>query len=549
MNGISNFRMELYSSAYYGCLNSFSRSDFETTKLLGRFFTNHRVADTMIHDLFERIDLSNDKITIIDPFCGDGRLIVSFINKIATENFLGYVDVTIWDIDNKNVEEASYNIIKAAEMAGVCVRVASEAIDTFAHYVEYQHSFDICITNPPWSILKPQKIFADKYDSIDKERFNHAISLYDSYIKKEFHISQPTSKFGKWGTNLARCGTEVALRLIKPNGFCSIVSPASLLSDQVSECFRKWIFERHTLLNINYYVAEAKLYGKADVNSVSLLLQNAQTSDKIKVRSYNESLNFEDYIVSSDEFEYIKRNGYVFPFETGIGIISTLRRLESLPVLGDIDVGLRFCRELDETRVNERLSLEGTVLFAKGYMVDRYSFDPASSLYVNPQKCIIPDTIAYEKIAWRDVSRNSQMRRIKATILPPLAIAGNSLGVAYLKSPDKSRLRYLLAIVNSIIFECQARALLVTNHVSSGIMKRIHIPVLKKEVESVVVPLVNRRLAGDFSVDPYIESYIAVNYGIPLHNFLDISRAYYVDSLAYSTLCDIANQIYNKNDL
>ena len=61
-----------------------------------------------------------------------------------------------------------------------------------------------------------------------------AIEKYDGFMKSEFPISQPSRKFGKWGTNLARCGTEVALRTIKFSGVCGIVSPASLFNDQVS---------------------------------------------------------------------------------------------------------------------------------------------------------------------------------------------------------------------------------------------------------------------------------------------------------------------------
>lgn len=549
MNTISNMRLELYSNNYYRCLNSFTQSEFETAKILGQFYTHICVAETMVENLLEQMDKSSDRISVIDPFCGDGRLIVTFIQKLSEVNPNCQIEVTIWDIDEKGLETAKQNILDAAKQFGMQIHLISEVTDSFARYYEKQYSFDVCITNPPWSILKPQKYFADQHEAKEQETFNQAIASYDAFMKEEFHISQPTAKFGKWGTNLARCGTEVALKLVKANGFCSIVSPASLLSDQVSERFRKWIFENYTLSHINYYVAGAKLYGSADITSVTLLFRHSFTEAEIQVFTYDDQLNSTKHTISSDEFNFIKRNGYVFPFETGIEIISTLSTFEKLPTLGDKKIGLKFCREIDETRIQERLLPEGETTFVKGYMIDRYTYSPAPEQYANPEKCVIPDSTNYERIAWRDVSRNSQLRRVKATIIPSHTIAGNSLGVAYLQSPDSSRLRYLLAIVNSIVFECQARSMLVTNHVSAGVMKKIHIPVPNEKIAEKIVPLVNHCLKGDLSAEPYIESLVAINYGLSLQDFLEISKPYYETEESFSTLQEIAKCVYDGEKL
>ena len=546
MNTISNMRLELYSNNYYGCLNSFTQSEFETAKILGQFYTHQNVADTMVENLLESMDISGDCISVIDPFCGDGRLIVTLIQKLAIVAPSCRIEVTIWDVDEKGLEIAKQNIQNTAEQCNISVSIAAEATDSFARYYEKQYSYDVCITNPPWSILKPQKYFADQHDTEEQEVFNQAIASYDAYMKEEFHVSQPTSKFGKWGTNLARCGTEVALKLIKPNGFCSIVSPASLLSDQVSERFRKWIFDNYSLSHINYYVAGAKLYGSADITSVTLLFKHSREESEIQVFSYDEHLHAKKHTISVAEYDYIGRNGYVFPFETGIGIISTLISFEKLPALGNNLFGLKFCREIDETRIQERLVAEGKTVFVKGYMIDRYSYQPSPIQYANPEKCNIPDSTNFERIVWRDVSRNSQLRRVKATIIPPNTIAGNSLGVAYLESYDASKLRYILAIVNSIVFECQARSLLVTNHVSAGVMKKIHMPVPDQEIEKKVVPLVNQCLQGDNSAEPYIESLIAINYGLSLEEFLDLSKSYYETEEAYTALLEVARRVYKS---
>ena len=114
-----------------------------------------------------------------------------------------------------------------------------------------------------------------------------AIENYDSFMKEEFSISQPAKKFGKWGTNLARCGTEVALRLIKNGGICGIVSPASLLNDQVSERLRVWIFENFKVVNVSYYPAELKLFGISDISSITMVVKGGKTDQNIDVRIYD----------------------------------------------------------------------------------------------------------------------------------------------------------------------------------------------------------------------------------------------------------------------
>ena len=69
-------RMQIFSRQYYDFVDIFAKTEFEESKILGKFYTNERVAEQMIVDLllnYKPKDAS--KLKIIDPFCGDGRLI------------------------------------------------------------------------------------------------------------------------------------------------------------------------------------------------------------------------------------------------------------------------------------------------------------------------------------------------------------------------------------------------------------------------------------------------------------------------------------------
>ena len=112
--------------------------------------------------------------------------------------------------------------------------------------------------------------------------------------------------------------------------------------------------------------------------------------------------------------------------------------------------GLRIGRELDETRIYEKLAITGRLRFIKGCMVGRYSCSSGPVKYLNEEKSEAPISTEFERIAWRDVSRNTQKRRLQATILPKGTVTGNSLGIAY--SPDftHEHLCFLLAVFNPI---------------------------------------------------------------------------------------------------
>lgn len=509
------------SKEYYLFVDRFIQSDFEDNKLLGKFYTDFSIAESMVETLVRNysIDRFLSTLRLIDPFCGDGRLIIKLLSELVKHDLLldKKIYISIWDIDSTAVSTAEHDVKAFCEEHKLHCEIDARIDDAFVGYRDVLSTYDICITNPPWSLLKPQKIFQKSNDEDAMMRYRNAIEQYDAYMKSEFGISQPSSKFGKWGTNLARCGTEVALKLIKPDGICGIVSPASLFNDQVSTKLRNWIFENYRIINISYYPAELKLYGSADISSVTAVVKGGITGQSLDVRIYSEKNIYQSTKIEKAVFEYIRRNNYSLPLQTGINAIPIMMYLEKLPTTISFcdSTKLSFTRELDETRVKEKLLPNGKIEFAKGYMVDRYSFT-GDSLFLNEDLAVAPISSYTHKVVWRDVSRDSQTRRIKATLLPPGFICGNSLGVIYGSSDSLPYLKMLLAIMNSMIFEYQARGMLVSNHVSAGIIKQIHVP--NPVIIPEIVDMVDRQLQGE-DMEMMLELEIAKLYGISSNEY------------------------------
>src|SRR6202012_20063 len=98
--------------------------------------------------------------------------------------------------------------------------------------------------------------------------------------------------------------------------------------------------------------------------------------------------------------------------------------------------------------------------------VRRYGVADQPSLYVDETRVKLPRSVDHPRLAWRDVSRPNQKRRVQATLIPSGWVTGNSLGVAYDREGNLNRLAALLAIFNSLVFEYQLRASLSTGHIS-----------------------------------------------------------------------------------
>lgn len=535
------------SKKYYNFINNIVKTDFESEKVLGKYYTDLHMARHMVNIICSNLNINSipECISIIDPFCGDGRLILMLLDKLRNNNLLSNKSVLIsaWDIDEVALQKAKNTIIAFCNENKISAKMDFRITDAFVSYSQVSNKYDICITNPPWSLLKPQKIFKGELDELTKTQYYEVLRQYDCYLKEEFQISQPSSKFGQWGTNLARCGTEVALCMIKNTGICGVVSPASLFNDQVSKNLRKWIFQTHNVLNISYYPAELKLFGIADISSVTIVVKKDGTQNHLTLEICHDNFNYSKEEVTNDIFNYIRWHGYTIPLKNGIKSIGILQCFDKLPSTLDYCkiIGATFVRELDETRIKDKISLTGNIRFAKGYMVDRYTFN-GDNVYINEEKVTIPSTAMLYKVVWRDVSRDSQIRRIKATMLHPGFVCGNSLGTIVGNEDSIPYLKVLLAIMNSMVFEYQARNMLVSNHVSAGVIKKIHVPM--PNLNTQIIELVDKKLKGE-NVDNELEVEVAKMYGISINEFEDIIEIFKITDQEKRAL---VSAFLNKNN-
>ena len=178
------------SEEYYQFVETFTQTDFEDEKILGKFYTNHDIATSMMRLISQFYVRDNDSsdIHVIDPFCGDGRLIVSLLSELLKARKLtsARLFISAWDIDKDAIAMAKREIAQFCETHDLKYEIDVRKTDAFVSFDAVRGKYDICVTNPPWSLLKPQKLFSKNNDEKALIGYRNAIEHYDSYMKEAF---------------------------------------------------------------------------------------------------------------------------------------------------------------------------------------------------------------------------------------------------------------------------------------------------------------------------------------------------------------------------
>lgn len=490
----------------------------------GRYYTGELVGRRLAQQVattFHRAHPSARSIAVIDPFGGDGRLIEWLVEAWVDSAFPDVRwDIAIWDLDDVGFKDARERLKAVTARYGVKQRCTFKTLDTFSEALKTRASFDLVLTNPPWELLKPDRRELEALTAARRAKYISQMRAYDEWLGEHYPLSQPRRKFAGWGTNLSRVGFEASLSLARQGGVVGAVLPASFLADDQTADLRAHLLTKHTVHSAAYYPAEAKLYGSADVASIAVALTvRGEPAHSLTVGSHNTATcRLEQSSIRLD-LEALRKVDFVMPISFGAKSLALINGLaQRFPTWLDLESSapdsLWAGREIDETGIARWLQPRGghAPLFIKGRMIGRYaSVDLPSQTVEKPDWSPPPSTRA-RRIAWRDVSRPSQKRRMIATLIEAGCVAGNSLGVAYFKDHSETPLLALLGVMNSTCFEFQLRAHLATGHVSLSSLRKVAVPSLAQlRQESRLALLVGEAISSADGTASKVDAYVAKN--------------------------------------
>lgn len=490
----------------------------------GRYYTGELVGRRLARQaamLFHRAHPSAKSIAVVDPFGGDGRLI-EWLIEAWVDSALPKLrwDITIWDLDDVGFAVARERLKSVTARYGVKQRCTFKTVDSFSEALKKRASFDLVLTNPPWELLKPDSRELSSLAATQRANYIAQMRAYDKWLGEHYPLSQPKRKFAGWGTNLSRVGFEASLLLARRGGIVGVVLPASFLADDQSSDLREHLMTKHSVHSAAYYPAEAKLYGTADVSSIAVALTaHGEPPQSLTVGTHNiASCRLEQSSIKLD-LPALRRVDFVMPISFGAKSLSLINALaRRFPAWRDLEssgsASLWAGREIDETGIDRWLAPRAgrAPLFIKGRMIGRYTTVETPSRTVDKPGWAPPHSTSVRRIAWRDVSRPSQQRRVIATLIDPGCVAGNSLGVAYFRDFAQEPLLALLGVMNSTCFEFQLRAHLATGHVSLSSLRKVAVPSLQQLREGgQLSQLVLEALASEDGAAPKVDAYVARN--------------------------------------
>lgn len=500
-------------------------------RVTGKFYTPDFLGCKLANSIVDELDSQPQKLrySICDPFGGDGRLITALLNKLYER---GYEEsqflIIVKDIDQEALNLASQSIFATAKALGLNVSVETEVGDSF--YSEDRKFYDVVVTNPPWELLKPDR--REMAHLSDSEAIAYKRWLKERCLK--LHELYPEAKglrhWGGWGTNLARCGWALSIRNCKPSGILGIVLPGTIFADQTSQPVRQKAFEKGQLCSVATFPAEARLFERVDQ---PVVLATFRMNKEPSLKADMEVFNRDKSVASSHKFasgsEEHKARGYTIPVTFGFNSGDILPLFDGLPTFksleGEGSQQLWAGRELDETRVAQKLCESGTNLFVKGRHITRHTPSKDTEFSVLPEFVPEKPSIRCHRVVWRDVARSSQARRMIVGIIPPNWVAGNSLHVAFFRDDDVCRLKALYAILSSYVFEFQVRTRLSTGHMSLGVVREGRLPDLTPSLVDKLAT-VTSKVISDKTQHAEYEVTVAKSYGLSREIFAEIIDAF-----------------------
>lgn len=498
-------------------------------RLTGRFYTPAILGGRLVDQVIAQTGSPPESIG--DPFCGDGRLVATWLQHAAGRGLLSRLcRIALWDYDDAALREARQRIEAQLVELGLSSRIELDVQggDTFERAPAHAQTLALLLTNPPWELLKPDA----RDGAFSAPRWKDALREYASHLAQSFPGAQ--SLRGKavagYGVNLARAGAIAACILTRPGGSVALVLPSSLFADQASAPFRREIFSRLRISELDFYPAEARLFSGVDQPLITLVGQAGVATERYRLVRFSAGLE----PLEARDIEVDESRAQPVPLAlTGdaAALVHKLSRnhtpldaLEKLPRLR-----LWLGRELDETRLAEAFTTEPQgIPFLKGRHVFPFTIVRPATKLIDPQKRKIPATVQHARLAWRDVSRPTQKRRMHVALVPPGNVTGNSLGVALFREAPAEYVTLLMAIMNSLIFELQVRANLATAHVSQGVLRRCTVPLRcfdDPDTKDRIIYLVSQRMSTGCE-SPELEALIAHQYELTRDEFSSVLAAF-----------------------
>lgn len=429
--------------------------------------------------------------------------------------------------------------------------------------------FDAVVGNPPWEEVTVEELafyalFAPGIRSLPDS--NRKQALVDLVSKRPELVDQLASSVARAGQHrkyYSSSGEYASMpgdpdlykffcqrygALLRDSGKLGIVLPRSAFATLGSQGFRKWLFEQNTCNRVDFLLNTGRWAFDSEPRYTVALVAAERTrppaDHRVGVAGTATSLAQWDIQASADALVLAHESfgpGWTTPLlrsQAEADLLAKIRR--GTPF--HLGAGNRWqcfpVRELDET--NDKTlwedATEGWALW-KGESFEQY--DPhgsearwcppsdaamkkvtkprpgsesllAEHVALSDRRKAVADEIGKERVAFRDVSRSTDSRTVRACLVPPEVFLTNKAPyLAFVDGGNRGRAA-CLGVMNSLVFDWQARRFVEIN-LNYFILEGLMVPDLEDDDFNAIVEAAAKLscvddrfvdFAGTFNIEP-----------------------------------------------
>lgn len=512
---------------------AFERSiDSLRRKQTGSYYTSIELTEKMMKELvssmteFEQAHLFEK--TFFEPCVGTGNFVYAYLwvcneKHYSKEEYMQLLNnIYVCDINESALEiyrktltvfvKQLFDITLTNEYftthigKGLLFNLDDSKIDyidykTYFPEVQAHGGFDIIVTNPPYKNLKAESGHYTNREQyiVDQKKYNEVAF----FAKQHF-------KYSTYGVlNIYKLFVEEIIdRYASKEGICSLLIPASILSDKTCYNLRTHIIDCCKIYHIQM-IPEKSTYVDAPQALCALLLHKGKHNDKtivegnIKTQSNNRVvINTDDIIdkssdntilVLSDNEYHLKRQMQQHPTIKELSFIRNLRGELDLTtnkdcvVLSPTPFTLLRGRNIDVYKV-----VENNV---KEYVCESFVQSTAKKSYVYKNR-----------LACQQIANMAKDRRVSFALISPNYVLGNSCNFIAVDSNEYGiDIYYLLGVLNSPLINWFFKLTSSNNHINNYEIDNFPIPIKYENKEEL------SKAVQDYIKNPTEEKQIIIN--------------------------------------